>query len=69
MNKIIFSGYGIDIIERDGCFFILYDAGGLFINEQEIEVTSDEALKAQKSEQDAYEVILSAQSRRSNGAS
>ncbi|MDQ0092032.1 hypothetical protein J2T12_005476 [Paenibacillus anaericanus] len=57
----IFSGYGIEIIERDKKLFIQYDAGEIVDLMIEVEVTEDESIKAQRSDTDAYEVITKLQ--------
>ncbi|PNC12450.1 hypothetical protein CK477_09070 [Enterobacter cloacae] len=63
MNEAIFTGFGIDIIRREGEYFIRYDNGTIAMIEKESKITSEEALKAQKSERDAYDVIIATQSR------
>lgn len=63
MNEAIFTGFGIDIIRRKGEYFIRYDNGTIAMIEKESKITSEEALKAQKSERDAYDVIIATQSR------
>lgn len=63
MNEKIFSGFGVEIFQRDGRFFIQYDAGEIAVQMCEQEVTEEEAVKAQKSEKDAYEVILASKHR------
>jgi hypothetical protein len=63
MEDKIFVGYGIEIFKRDEHFFIRYDAGGIAAQFREEEVTAEEVAKAQKSEKDAYEVLLACQMR------
>lgn len=63
MEEVIFKGYGIRILKRDGRFYIEYDAGHFNIDMQQAEISEDEAEKAQKSSQDAYEVIIAVQNR------
>jgi len=63
MSEMLFSDYGIDIVVRDGIFYIRYDDGGLVSKEIESEISEAEALKAQRSPGDANEVILLAQVR------
>jgi hypothetical protein len=63
MEKQIFADWGIEIIERDGRIFARYDSGEIVVQFREDEITAEEALKAQKSEQDAYEVLLACQKR------
>lgn len=48
MNEVIFTGFGIDIIKRDGEYFIRYDTGTIAMIEKESKITPEEALKAQK---------------------
>lgn len=63
MNDVIFSNYGVEIIKREGRFLIRYDAGEIVVEVREDEITEEEAAKAQKSEKDAYEVLLACQQR------
>lgn len=63
MDEIIFTGFGVDIIKREGEFFIRYDAGTIAMFAKESKITSEEAVKAQRSERDAYEVIIATQTR------
>jgi hypothetical protein len=62
-DKLVFAGFGIEVLERDGHFFIRYDSGEIAVNMREDEVSAEEAAKAQLSEQDAYEVLLACQRR------
>lgn len=63
MNEKIFSGFGVEIFQRGGRFFIQYDAGEIAVQMREQEVTEEEATRAQRSEKDAYEVILASKHR------
>ena len=63
MNDTIFSGFGIEIFKRDRRYFIRYDAGEIVVQLREDEITEEEAAKAQKSEENAYEVLLACQQR------
>lgn len=63
MSETLFSNYGIDIVIRDGIFYIRYDDGGLVSKEIESEISKDEALKAQRSPGDANKIILLTQVR------
>ena len=63
MSEPIFSDYGVEIFSRDGRFFIRYDAGEIAVQMREDEITAEEASKAQKSEKDAYEVLLACERR------
>lgn len=67
MEKMLFSGFGIDIIERGGELYMRYDDGSVVTQLREDPATHAEVAKAQGSEKDAYEVILSCQRRRDNG--
>ncbi|MDY8021988.1 hypothetical protein [Paenibacillus polymyxa] len=58
---ILFANYGINIVRRDGRIFIIFDAGRIVVQMIEIEITEEESLKAQKSERDAYELIIKLQ--------
>lgn len=62
-DDVVFTGFGIEIIKRGGRFFARYDAGELAVQPREDEITEEEALRAQKSEKDAYEVLLACQRR------
>ena len=59
--KNIFNDYGIEIFIRDDKYYIRYDAGEIVQKMDEIEVSEEDAKKAQKSSEDAYMVILSYQ--------
>ena len=63
MNEMIFTGFGIDIVKKNDEYYIRYDTGTIAMIEKESKITHEEALKAQKSEMDAYEVIISTQAR------
>lgn len=67
MDEKIFAGYGVEIFLRQGKYFIRYDAGEIAIKMREDEITHDEAIKAQKSEKDAYEVLLACEQREGQG--
>lgn len=56
MEKI-FTGHGIEIIERDNHFFLIYDAGEICDRMEEIQIT-EEASLAQRSLMDAYNIIV-----------
>jgi ribosomal protein S27AE len=68
MERILFSGFGIDIIERGMDLYIRYDDGSIVTQSREDPITRVEAARAQRSEKDAYEVILSCQYRSDNGS-
>lgn len=63
-KKIIFSDYGIDLLKTENNrYYLSYDAGGIGSKEITVEITLAEFIQAQKSEQDAYLVILETQKR------
>lgn len=63
MSNVIFSDYGIDVVEKDNEFYIQYDDGGLVSIPIESRITKEEAHKAQLSLEDALEVIIASQKR------
>lgn len=63
MKEVIFSKYGIDILKDDGNFYIKYDSGELTSKERESEISSQEAEKAMRGAEEAYEVIIASQNR------
>lgn len=64
--KKIFTGYGIDIDEDAGKFFLTYDEGELIIKYITIEISEEDANEARKSSHDAYKVILKYQNLEKN---
>lgn len=60
MREQIFNGHGIEGFRDGERFSIRYNAGGVVVNHQEIEVPQAEAEKAMLSEHDAYEALLKA---------
>ena len=63
MNKIIFEGFGITIVEDAGRYFITFDDGELVAHMTTVEVSAEEAVQAQQSEKAAYQVLLRGQQR------
>lgn len=55
---MIFTGHGIRVLKIDSRFFIDYDAGGIAVQIRQVEVSEQEAERAQLSERDAYEVLI-----------
>ena len=55
---IVYKNDWMQIIKKGEQYIIQYNSGDLINSIREIEVSKDDALKAQKSEQNAYEVIL-----------
>ncbi len=66
MEKLIFSGYGMFITYENEKYYINYDAGGIINKDVKYEISEEEAHKAQKSGQDAYDVMLLTQAREKN---
>ena len=58
MEIKLFENYGIEIFKRSGKYFLRTDSGGLASWPIEAEISHADAILAQKSEQDAYEVIM-----------
>lgn len=58
METLIFSGHGIEIFKRADKLFVRTDSGEIVGYPVEIEITNKEAEIMQKSEQDAYQVLL-----------
>ena len=58
MTEQVFEDYGIVLLKRDGNFFVRYDAGHFAVKMREDEVSEQQALRLQQSEQAAYEVLL-----------
>lgn len=56
--ETIFSDYGVEILRNDEKYFIKYDSGEIASIQKMIEVKKEDAERAQKSENDAYQVIL-----------
>ena len=54
---VIFEDYGVEIILKDGRYYIRYDAGRIAIIYDEIEITKEEAEQAQLGPQKATEII------------
>ena len=57
MQKI-FEDYGIEIFTEDGKYYIRCEAGEMVIRYVTIEVSEEDAIRAQKSENDAYHVLI-----------
>ena len=57
MEKI-FLVYGIKIVKRDNVYYMIYDAGEICDRMEEIQITEEEVVLAQKSSMDAYNIII-----------
>lgn len=67
MDEMIFTGFGVEIFKRSGRYIIKYDSGEIVSKMLEDEISEEEVLKVQKSERDAYEVLLACERRRLKG--
>ncbi len=57
MEKI-FVENGIKIVKRDNVYYMIYDAGEICDRMEEIQITEEEVVLAQKSSMDAYNIII-----------
>jgi hypothetical protein len=64
MEKLIAENFGCKILERESKIYIQYDNGQAASWIVENEITIEEAEKAMKCAESAYEVILAAEQRR-----
>jgi hypothetical protein len=64
LGKVVFSEYGIEIIERDCKNFIRFDEGEIASKFVEYEITDADAMRAQINEDEAYAVIIKYQNER-----
>ncbi len=55
---LIYKDDSMEIFEHNGIYTIRYDSGDHFGTIREIEVTEEEAMRAQESEDAAYWVII-----------
>jgi hypothetical protein len=55
---VLFSGNGVIILRRNGKMIMQFDSGEIISKTIEVEISEEEAQKAQKSEKDALELIL-----------
>lgn len=62
-KKEIFVGHGIVIEKRDNKYYLIYDAGEICDQMQEIEITEEEVEIAQRSSMDAYNIIIKYQNK------
>lgn len=62
-EKLIYSGDGIEIWQRQECFFIRYDAGAHFVALREDEITLDEVAEAMSGSDNATAVLFKLQKR------
>lgn len=58
---IIASAFGVKIIRKDGSLYARYDRGEIVPDFVDVEITQDECERIQKSENDAYSVLLETQ--------
>jgi hypothetical protein len=62
VETTIFDGHVL-ILKRDGKYFIRYEAGGSAGYLEDLEVTEEEAQRAQKSWDEAYDIVVGYQMR------
>lgn len=56
--KKIFEEYGIEILTENRKYYVKYDVGEIVEQFDTIEISESDAMRAQLSEKDAYNVIL-----------
>lgn len=56
----IYNEYGIEIIKKDGKFFMRYDAGEIAVQIREIEVSEEEVrqIQSQKNSKELYNYLI-----------
>ena len=54
----VFCGYGIEIFKTGETYFLRYDCGEIVSKLMEIEISEADAIRAQLSKKDAYQVII-----------
>lgn len=64
-EMVIFNDYGCKVLRKNNQIIVEYDSGGSASKMVEAEITEEELYELMKSEQDAYKVLLRAQSRQS----
>lgn len=55
---LLFNEFGIEINSEDGKYYLTYDEGEIVVKMVTIEISKEDAEKAQLSSNDAYQVIL-----------
>jgi hypothetical protein len=58
VEEIIFEGFGIRILRVDGKLLVEFDAGGIVGKSKRASISEEESIRAQRSEKDAYEIII-----------
>ena len=56
--ETVFEDYGIIIAKKDNHYFMTYDEGEIVMKDVTIEISYEDAEKAQLSSKSAYEVII-----------
>lgn len=56
--KKIFEEYGVEILTEKRKYYVKYDTGEIVEQFDTIEISESDAMRAQLSEKDAYDVIL-----------
>lgn len=62
MEKI-FTGHGIEIIKRNNNYYLIYDAGEICDRMEQIKITEEEVVEAQKGSMEAYNIIIKYQNK------
>lgn len=64
--EVIFQGYNIEISKDGEKYFLTFDEGRFAIKLRTIEITKEEAMKAQESVEGSYQVVIDFQNREQN---
>jgi len=62
-EDVVSDHFGVEVIHKDGKYFLKYDGGELAVNMKISEVSKNEAEKSQASPTDAYQTLLACQRR------
>lgn len=61
--EVIFTGYNIEITKDGGKYFLTFDEGRYIIKYRTIEISKEEAKRAQESAEASYKVVIDFQNR------
>jgi len=64
--EVIFTGYNIEISKENEKYYLTFDEGRFAIKYRTIEITKEEALKAQESAEASYQVVIDFQNKELN---
>jgi hypothetical protein len=56
--EIIFIGHGVEISKQNDKYYLTYDAGEISDRIDTIQITSEEARKAQQGSMEVYKIII-----------